>query len=490
MTPACFAALTQLMLSAVCADAATVMPVWTNDNVANTISFNDTFGHTVIIGTYSPSTGTWTSTGLAGGFTNLTVSGSSTLLGILAVTGAVSGAGMDAYTATRIAAGLPGMFSTLAASGLTGLTGGLNVSGGALTSSGLTTLSGALNVSGASGAQPTAKFTDTGGATLPATGAFYFLESEAYASFGSTNTHMGLVVQATKNVSGANSTGSRQASTFQQLGAGGTSADFFTAGFELTEPCLAPVTCNGFNLSGNFTGNNPYVYIPAAMTPTTVVGEEVDVTDLSAGATEREGLRVVDISSTQHGTIDAAMNIVNGAGVGFNTGLYFGDGTSTFGITAGGTFLDTPATTVALSSLMNFANVTGVPTLGGIVLSANTGQTIGWGTHTACCAGGQFVSNTTSGGPSFIFGNGFAAYQVPQGTNSVLIEAKGQIYQVPQTIANVLAVTCNGASEGSRMYVKDSVGSAAATFHLIVASGGVATIDSPAYCDGTNWRYE
>lgn len=41
------------------AHAATVSPVWRNDTATNIISFNDTFGHQVSIGTYNASTGTW-----------------------------------------------------------------------------------------------------------------------------------------------------------------------------------------------------------------------------------------------------------------------------------------------------------------------------------------------------------------------------------------------------------------------------------------------
>src|ERR1700730_16835344 len=40
--------------------AAALMPVWQNDSSANTLSFNDGFGHQVVVGSYSPSTGVWT----------------------------------------------------------------------------------------------------------------------------------------------------------------------------------------------------------------------------------------------------------------------------------------------------------------------------------------------------------------------------------------------------------------------------------------------
>jgi hypothetical protein len=58
ISSACFAALSQLL--AQCgANAADVMPVWQNDTAVNTLSFNDTFGHQVSIGTYNPTTGAW-----------------------------------------------------------------------------------------------------------------------------------------------------------------------------------------------------------------------------------------------------------------------------------------------------------------------------------------------------------------------------------------------------------------------------------------------
>src|ERR1700730_17890948 len=40
--------------------AAALMPVWQNDSSANTLSFNDGFGHQVVVGSYSPLTGVWT----------------------------------------------------------------------------------------------------------------------------------------------------------------------------------------------------------------------------------------------------------------------------------------------------------------------------------------------------------------------------------------------------------------------------------------------
>jgi hypothetical protein len=64
--PAWFCALLHLTLSVCGASGATVQPVFTNDTAANNLSFNDTFGHTVVLGTYNSSTGVWTASISAG----------------------------------------------------------------------------------------------------------------------------------------------------------------------------------------------------------------------------------------------------------------------------------------------------------------------------------------------------------------------------------------------------------------------------------------
>lgn len=60
----------------------------------------------------------------------------------------------------------------------------------------------------------------------------------------------------------------------------------------------------------------------------------------------------------------------------------------------------------------------------------------------------------------------------------------------PVTIATLLAITCNSASEGDVAFVKDTVGSAAATFHLTVAGAGATTVNSLASCNGSTWQYD
>lgn len=61
---------------------------------------------------------------------------------------------------------------------------------------------------------------------------------------------------------------------------------------------------------------------------------------------------------------------------------------------------------------------------------------------------------------------------------------------VPISIATLLAITCNSASEGEVAFVKDTTGSAAATFHLTVAGSGATTVNSLASCNGSNWQYD
>lgn len=60
---ACLAIVAQAMLQCADADASPVQPVFTNDTAANTLSFNDTFGHSVVVGSYNPTNGLWTASG-------------------------------------------------------------------------------------------------------------------------------------------------------------------------------------------------------------------------------------------------------------------------------------------------------------------------------------------------------------------------------------------------------------------------------------------
>jgi hypothetical protein len=50
--------------------------------------------------------------------------------------------------------------------------------------------------------------------------------------------------------------------------------------------------------------------------------------------------------------------------------------------------------------------------------------------------------------------------------------------------------SCSSTIEGAIAWIKDTVGAAAPTFHLVVAGSGATTIDSLASCNGTNWVYD
>jgi hypothetical protein len=193
--------------------AAPVQPVFTNDTVANTLSFNDTFGHQVVMGVYDPATGLWTAQGVAGGFTNLTVSGNATIAGTLGVTGlatfnsvtingTMSGPGVSNYFASPPPIGATaantGAFTNLSAATLSGAgfnsliaappvgVGSVTPNGGAFTS-----LSASGTVSGAGFANYLLSPPAIGNAA-PNTGAFTTLSASSIgattpgALFGST----------------------------------------------------------------------------------------------------------------------------------------------------------------------------------------------------------------------------------------------------------------------------------------------------------------
>jgi hypothetical protein len=77
-----------------------LMPVWQNDTVSNALSFNDTLGHQVQIGTYNPATGAWAIGGVS--------VGASFTGGLISVSGSpVSGSGTLALTVAGTSGGVP-----------------------------------------------------------------------------------------------------------------------------------------------------------------------------------------------------------------------------------------------------------------------------------------------------------------------------------------------------------------------------------------------
>jgi hypothetical protein len=358
--------------------------------------------------------------------------------------------------------------------------------GGTLNVAGASTL-GSVSSAGTVANAPTINSIDTNKITAAATPSFNFNSTEGITSFASGSTHFGMVVQATKNAPGSNTTGSRQAFIAQQLGAGGTSADYFTAGQELASP-----TAGTFGNSGNWSGNNPGCIIPAGMTPTSCVGEEVDVETGSNVTNIREGVRIADLGSTglNGAGIDAAIGVIS-AGIGFQGGLVFGDaGGLYFPITAGGNFIITIPSAVVLNSFIDFSAMTAAPVKGGILLPPNLAG-VCWGT-TSACPGGQILSSTTTGGGYVQFGN--ATTTIAAGTSAFVLSSGSLAVNAPvnlmtYTIAQLLAITCNAASESDVAWVKDTVGSATPTFHLAVALGGATAVHSMASCNGTAWVY-
>lgn len=82
------------------ARADTIMPVWTNDNAAKTLSFNDSFGHDVVVGTYNSGTGVWSpgSISVGASFTG----------GLISISGSpVTGTGTLGFTVAGTSGGIP-----------------------------------------------------------------------------------------------------------------------------------------------------------------------------------------------------------------------------------------------------------------------------------------------------------------------------------------------------------------------------------------------
>lgn len=82
------------------ARADTIMPVWTNDNAAKTLSFNDSFGHDVVVGTYNSGTGVWSPGSISVG---ATFTG-----GLISISGSpITGTGTFGFTVAGTSGGMP-----------------------------------------------------------------------------------------------------------------------------------------------------------------------------------------------------------------------------------------------------------------------------------------------------------------------------------------------------------------------------------------------
>jgi hypothetical protein len=300
---------------------------------------------------------------------------------------------------------------------------------------------------------------------------WFFANTDSIPSFSSASTHFGFVIQSSKGGTGV--TGSRQAFTAQQLGLGGGTADFFTAGFFLAKPTA------GSNNNGNFTGSNPYVYIPVGMTPQTAVGEEIDVTTF-ASPSAREGLRIADIGSTAVGTgLDTAIAVI-GTGIGFKHMLFIGDNAGlNFPIPAGGDIINTISSSVALNAGIDLSHLTGAYTIAPIVLAANN-KGVWWG---SAKAGGSVVSETTTGGGDIVLGNAFVAFRFAGVANTFIYP--NYFYTAPISIATLLALT--GVPTAVIATINNGTAYATGTYGSVVSATGT-TIRLVIY-NGANWIY-
>jgi hypothetical protein len=310
------------------------------------------------------------------------------------------------------------------------------------------TVTGQLRITGG-GTNANIYASDTGTATSFTTAPYNFFATDPYGSFASASTHFEFVVQATKAAPTSNTTGSRIAGTFQQLGSGGTGTDYFTGGYELVSP-----TAGSFANAGNFTGNSAYCNIPTGMNPTSCVGQETNVSSLSNVTNIREGDRIVDIGSTGSpgAGIDAAFGGSNAGGIGFQHFLFAGDaGNTGFPVPAGGDLFNSVTSSVVLNTYMNFANISGVPALEGVLLPAGIAG-IGWGTHTTCCGGGEIISGTSTSGGKLVFANGLTVFQTNAAANVLNIGVNsfyGSTTAPVVTACGTTPATSSGASNSN-----------------------------------------
>lgn len=430
---------------------------------------------------------------------NRTVSGTLGVTGLasfgaVTASGAISGAGFAAYLASPPCVGCTvpgsGAFGTLSATGTISGVGFSNYLaspppiGGTAPNTG--SFAAPLNVGSPSIVGGTINALDTG-TTFSNQGYNFIIAPASMASFGA-NQHYGAAVQMTKPVSGSTTTGSWTAEEVNMFGAGGSaSSDFFTG---LITRAIPNVGDGVHNLFGSFTGLNTVAAVPASMTTNSVVSEEADVQSFSATGF-RQGLRIADLSGStgvQATGDDDAISIYSNGGPGWKTGITFGDATTGSAWPVSSRLITTAASSTASMAVgIDLTNLTSASAFTSAAIALpQLSNTIAWGTG-PIGSGGFISSNAASSGGNMLFKASETDFQFGGNTAIAIMPSRIQFNKV--TIANALAVTCNAAAEGEVLYIKDTVGSAAVTFHLIVAGAGATAVDSPAYCDGTNWRY-
>jgi hypothetical protein len=300
--------------------------------------------------------------------------------------------------------------------------------------------------------------------------------------------HYGFSMILTKPQSGATTSGTWE-NQIDTYGVGGQATDFFT-GLVINE---IPNCTSSINCGGTFTASNPVVAVPAEMTPFGITGEEVDVQSFAVASNLRQGARIGDVSGSsgvQSLGDDDGIAIVCFGGPCWKNGLTFGDETGgIIPVTAlTGSLITTQASTAELGYGVNLTNMTGANSFQFCAICLPTaGNSITWGVGPPGTGG--FISSTaTSSAPNILFATGALDVQF-SGTTSVAV-LPSRIQLTPVSIAVALAVTCNAGAEGEMLFIKDTTGAAAPTFHLIVAGSGATTVNSLATCNGSNWVYD
>jgi hypothetical protein len=126
---------------------------------------------------------------------------------------------------------------------------------------------------------------------------------------------------------------------------------------------------------------------------------------------------------------------------------------------------------------------------GGALSILTPNQITATGNWAATSVGGLDYLIVSGSSYAFWDGNHFAP-QTNTNTLGVAASPWAGAVLTQNTIATILAITCNAAANGQVMWVKDTVALAAATFHGTVTGGGAATVNSLVSCNGTNWQYE
>jgi hypothetical protein len=175
-------------------------------------------------------------------------------------------------------------------------------------------------------------------------------------------------------------------------------------------------------------------------------------------------------------------------------------------VEAGNGSLATAATLSGALGGTGVANTGRTITLGGNVNIGSTLTTVGaFSTSAAFTTNGAFTTAaafTQAGAFSTtLTATAISNATLPSGSHTLAGLDVAQSWSVLQTFTGVagplltpVAIAslpaCASGNEGQLAFVKDTVGSGAATFHLTVAGGGATTVNSLASCNGSNWQYD